>query len=145
MISIKKEKWIRLLLKDGLSNRKTARRVGVSRGTVNTIAKLPNLRKRKRSPKALRKLRKPRKCKTCGERVDIWPCLICHPKVGDYDDSRSRKEINKVPTSEIPVLLGIIYDIKELHKLHLINHPLFCDLARRARKSLKRIITNRSM
>lgn len=50
----------------------------------------------------------------------ISPCLICH-------------------VSEVPELIRIINDLQELHKLQLISHPLFGELARRARRSLRKI------
>lgn len=50
----------------------------------------------------------------------VPPCLTCH-------------------VSEAPELLRIVNDLQELHKLALIPHPLFKELAHRARESLKKI------
>jgi len=85
MISVEKEQQIRLLLKDGLSIRKIAKKVEVARGTVTAIKKLSEMRKRNSFQDGIKKLKKPRRCKTCGGMMKLWPCLWCHPEAGDYD------------------------------------------------------------
>lgn len=146
MISIAKEKQIRLLLKKGLSNREIAKRTGTARATVDALKKLPKLRERKykRLRRELKKLKEPRKCPTCEGMVEIWPCILCHPGVGNYDDPRPteipcRQQMSKALVTEIPQLLRIILDIQELHELHLIHHALFDALASRARASLQKL------
>jgi len=138
MIPSEKEKRIRSLLAQGLSNAAIARDVGVDPETV---------RVRRKSPKQkLEKLKKPRRCKICRGKVKIWPCLKCHPKVGDYSElERTRKwreacvPPKEILSSEALELFYIVNEIQELHKLQLIKHPLFHDLAHRAKDSLKRI------
>lgn len=148
MISIEKEKQIRLLLGKGLSNREIARKTGTARATVDALAKLPGLRERKckRSRQELKKLRGPRKCPTCEGIVEIWPCLVCHPGMGNYNDPKPiriprRQQMSKALISEVPELLRIALDIRELHELNLIHHALFDDLAARARLSLRKLPT----
>jgi len=85
MIPIEKEIQIRLMLKKGLSTRMIAREIGVARQTVETIKSLPRLRRR-RKPCTILPKNRPRKCSTCGGMVKIWPCLLCHPEIGDYDE-----------------------------------------------------------
>lgn len=149
MIPIAKEIQVRLLLKEGLSNREIARRTKVARGTIATIKTFPKLRNRQHSPKVFRRVRKPCRCKTCGAKVKILPCLACHPEVGRYDESKPAPHVplimlpsgvvNRCFASEAPELFRIVHDIQELHKLGLIAHPLFHTLAHRARDSLQRL------
>jgi hypothetical protein len=89
---------IERLLRDGhLSQRKIAERLGVSRGTVNAIArgKRPDYRARKRGPEE--DFVGPRgpltRCPGCGAMVEM-PCLAC--RVRAIQQSRRR------PPSESP-------------------------------------------
>jgi len=72
---------IRHLLDEGaISQRKIARRLGVSRGTVNAIAqgKRPDgLGRRDVSDDFLPPVGPPRRCPGCGGLV-LMPCLLCH-------------------------------------------------------------------
>lgn len=142
MISIAKEKQIRLLLKDGLTNREVAKRARVSRDTVATIKKSPELRKRP-PPKRLKRLRKPRRCKTCGTLLKTQLCLLCHPEIGRYDDPKleinPKRQYNGILLTEVPELVVVAKDVCELHKLHLIHHVLFRSLASRAKDSLQKL------
>jgi len=88
----------RLLHEGGLSQRKIARRVGVSRGTVNAIA-----RGRRPDYRALRRDRVDEfaapcgpfaRCPTCGARVQM-PCLAC--RVRAFRESRRRSRRRAVP------------------------------------------------
>jgi hypothetical protein len=84
---------IRLLLREGtLSQRKIAKRLGVSRGTVNAIAQ------GKRTdypggPDALGDFvpaaGPPRRCPSCGGMV-FMPCLLCHVRSMRAAGNRSR-------------------------------------------------------
>lgn len=88
MIPLDKEKQIRNLLKKGISGREIAKIIGVSRGTIQRIKKLPRLRKHDPPVQGFRKLKqlkKARRCNICGGKVKIWPCLLCHPEVVYYD------------------------------------------------------------
>ncbi len=87
MISIEKEEKIRSMLRNGASKHEISRKVCVSRGTIHTISKLPELRTRRRTLKIskLNKLKKPRRCSECGGLVKIWPCLLCNPETGEQN------------------------------------------------------------
>jgi hypothetical protein len=81
----------RLLSKGDLSQRKIARRVGVSRGTVNAIAlgKRPDYRarQRERADDFVAPCGPPRRCPSCGAMVEM-PCVAC--RVRAYQESRRR-------------------------------------------------------
>lgn len=145
MISIAKEKQIRLLFRKGLSNREIARKTGIARGTVDILKKLPELRERKskRPHREPKKLKEPRKCPTCQGKVEIWPCLLCRPGMNDPEPMKTpyRQQMSKALITEIPRLLRIAHDVRELHKLRLVRHPLFDALASRARDSLQKLPT----
>lgn len=69
-----------LLAGGGLSQRKIAQRVGVSRGTVNAIArgKRPDyLPRRQPADGLIPPSGPPRRCPGCGGMVQM-PCLVCH-------------------------------------------------------------------
>ena len=72
---------IRHLLDEGaISQRKIARRLGVSRGTVNAIAqgKRPDgMGRRDEAEDFLAPVGLPRRCPGCGGMV-LMPCLLCH-------------------------------------------------------------------
>ena len=73
---------IRNLLRTGrLSQRKIARRIGVSRGTVNAIARgrRPNnpARRKQVAPGFAPPDGMPERCPGCGGMVQM-PCLFCH-------------------------------------------------------------------
>lgn len=81
MIATVLAKEIRRLLDDGkLSQRRIARRVGISRGTVNAIAlgKRPDYEalRRKRGDDFLPPAGLPVRCPGCGGMVQM-PCLLC--------------------------------------------------------------------
>ena len=70
-----------LLARGGLSQRTIARRMGVSRGTVNAIARgrRPDYAAVRREPGADFRAPSgpPRRCRGCGGMVQM-PCLVCH-------------------------------------------------------------------
>jgi hypothetical protein len=72
---------IRHLLDEGaISQRKIARHLGVSRGTVNAIAqgKRPDgMGRRDEAEDFLSPVGPPRRCPGCGGMV-LMPCLLCH-------------------------------------------------------------------
>jgi len=79
MISFAVEDEIKRLLGEGrLSQRKIARRVGVSRGTVNAIArgKRPDHGPRRPGDDSPFPSGRPARCPTCGGLVQM-PCLAC--------------------------------------------------------------------
>lgn len=151
MISVQREETIRHLLSDGLSIRGIADRMEVSRTTVQAIKRAsgPRIRKRKtpqtkqKTPAGRKRLRESRKCEICGALLKTWPCVLCHP----FADNTHRKE-SKISCSEIIAettaaesleLFRIVRDLQALSRLHLIENPLFTNLANRAAKSLERI------
>jgi len=75
---------VRSLLKTKLSNRRIARQVGISKGTVKAIKDSPDIRPRRFIPKIKRA--KEHKCETCGGLIKTEICLLCHPEVGYYDE-----------------------------------------------------------
>ena len=94
MISFAVVDEIDRLLKQGeLSQRKIAARVGVSRGTVNAIArgKRPDYRARRqeRQDEFLAPGGPPARCPTCGAMVQM-PCLAC--RVRAMQESRRRPQ-----------------------------------------------------
>lgn len=65
------------LLADGLSARKVALAVGVSRGSVHNIAhrKLePSLAWQRQEPE---QLKEPIRCPTCRAKINVVPCVRC--------------------------------------------------------------------
>lgn len=132
LIAIKKEIKTRNLLKEGLlSERAIAKIVGISRKTVAVIKQSPKLRKRSPiRPKSFIQSTRPYKCKLCGGRVKTRPCIMCHLRV------LSDRMIQSQEMQELPEAFRVIMDIWSLHELNLIPHPLFCDLANRARQVL---------
>jgi hypothetical protein len=81
MIPLAAVDQIKRLLKEGtLSQRRIARRVGVSRGTVNAIAqgRRPDdhARRREREDGSVAPSGPVRRCRTCGGMVQM-PCLAC--------------------------------------------------------------------
>ena len=68
----------RLLEEGALSQRKIAARVGVSRGSVNAIArgKRPDYGARRRGGELVVPSGRPARCPTCGGLVQM-PCLAC--------------------------------------------------------------------
>ncbi len=144
MIPFEKEMKIYVLLKEGLDNAEIGRRVGVGTTTVERKRKQATFTACSPAPCQLRRLSKFRKCETCGIRTKTWPCLLCHPEVGYYNEPRpavnpGKLEMNKVLANEAPALLGLARDIQELYELGIIPHILFRNLACRARSSLERI------
>lgn len=139
MISVAKEQRVRFLFKGGLSNRAIARVTGVSRKTVGAIRKEPELRKRPlREFGESKKLRRPYRCKTCGAKIRTYPCVICNLE-GSYDNkSKVTPKLHSQQVSRVLTLdlLRIAEDIRNLHKLNLVHHPLFHNLAERAEQSL---------
>jgi len=85
----------RLLHEGGLSQRKIARRVGVSRGTVNAIARgqRPDYRalRRERANDFVAPTGPVARCPTCGARVQM-PCLACRVRAIRESRRRSRRE-----------------------------------------------------
>ena len=83
----------RLLHEGGLSQRKIARRVRVSRGTVNAIARgqRPDYRalRRERADDFVAPTGPVARCPTCGARVQM-PCLAC--RVRAIQESRRRSQ-----------------------------------------------------
>jgi hypothetical protein len=70
---------VRLLADGRMSQRKIARAVGVSRGTIGAIAKghRPRVRRAEdRWGEPIRPLGPPRRCGSCGGLV-FMPCLLC--------------------------------------------------------------------
>jgi hypothetical protein len=80
---------LRLLAEGRLSQRKIARTVGVSRGTIGAIAKghRPRIRRSvERWADPNRPLGPPRRCGGCGGLV-VMPCLLCRVrelKAGEF-------------------------------------------------------------
>ena len=137
MIPPEKEEQIRLLLKEELPHRKIARIVGVNKGTVKAVGIRSRLQKHEGLFREFIRVEKYR-CKTCGGMAITQPCFLCSnswPVI-----IPSRKQISEALIVEIFELYRIARDISELHKLCLIPHPLFCTLACRAEKSLRRIL-----
>jgi len=85
----------RLLHEGSLSQRKIARRVGVSRGTVNAIARgqRPDYRalRRERVDEFAAPSGPVTRCPTCGARVQM-PCLACRVRALQESRRRSRRE-----------------------------------------------------
>lgn len=102
LISVEKQKQIRLLLNKGLSKEEVAKRVGVHKKTVLRLCNLHSTY-----------------------------CKESEKKCSYSKKTISIREVNFE-------LFCIVRDIQELHKLGLISHPLFKELACRARKSLRR-------
>jgi hypothetical protein len=96
MISFAVEDEIKRLLGEGrLSQRKIARRVGVSRGTVNAIArgKRADYQPRRPGPgeDVLAPSGRPARCTTCGGLVQM-PCLACRVRALQEDGRRRVRE-----------------------------------------------------
>ena len=91
----------RLLQEGGLSQRMIARRVGVSRGTVNTIARgqRPDYRarRRQRADDFVAPSGPVCRCPTCGARVQM-PCLACRVRAIRESRRRSRRESPRGPS-----------------------------------------------
>ena len=66
----------RMLREDGLSQRETARRCGVSRGTVRSVALGQRCRRPPKPDGFQDPDREPQRCPECGGRVRM-PCLGC--------------------------------------------------------------------
>lgn len=85
----------RLLDEGNLSQRKIARRVGVSRGTVNAIARGKRAdyraRQREREGEFVAPSGPVARCATCGAMVQM-PCLACRIRAMKEDQRRSRRE-----------------------------------------------------
>lgn len=87
MIPLTLEIEIRNLLDNGLLQQEIARRLKVDRKTVAVIKSLPELRIRTQKIKAkLKKLKKNKRCRSCGGLLKLWPCLLCYPQAGYYDE-----------------------------------------------------------
>ena len=148
LISVEREKEVRAMLQGGSSNRQISLRTGVSRATIAAIKKTPKLRKRaykKVHNQESKRIESAKRCLICGAKVRVWPCLFCHPRRGGELASvtnTERKRLAKVfvCSAEIPELFRITYDLLELYKLGLINHPLFKSLAMRANSCFRRIL-----
>lgn len=152
MISLEKEMQIRSLLQMELSEREIACRTKVCKQTVGRIKHSPEVGKRTPRKKIKLKESQKKRCKECGGIIVIEPCLVCHPNKGYYDAVimqsaatvpsplvYQKQLTNRVSLSETTELLRIVNDLQEFHKLGLISHPLFRDLARRSRNILQRI------
>jgi IS30 family transposase len=64
LIPMHKEIKVRALLKESLSLREIAKKVGVGRSTVRRIKRAPGLRIR--TPRLTHRLRTPKRCELCG-------------------------------------------------------------------------------
>jgi len=98
MISLGVVDQIKRLLEEGdLSQRKIARQVGVSRGTVNAIArgKRPDYeaRGRDREDDVVAPGGPPARCPTCGGMVEM-PCLACRVRAMRESRRRPRRQAN---------------------------------------------------
>ena len=147
MISIAKEKEIRLLAGKGLSIRTIAKTTGISRPVIRVVKQLKELRPRPTPDcKLFERLQQPRKCPTCGAEVITWPCVLCYSrKRGDGLELIIDPPKQQMSQALFTEFLYIVLDIRDLHKLNLISHPLFCHLADRAEQSLSNTIHNGSV
>jgi hypothetical protein len=95
MISFAAEEEIKRLLGEGrLSQRKIARRVGVSRGTVNAIAggKRPDRGPGRPADDSPLPSGRPARCPTCGGMVQM-PCLACRVRALQAGGRRRGREV----------------------------------------------------
>jgi len=88
----------RLLAAGSLSQRGIARRIGVSRGSVNAIAQGkrpdPQTRRPAREDALVAPSGPPVRCPTCGGLVQM-PCLACRLRA--LDESRRRRAVSTTP------------------------------------------------
>jgi len=92
---------LRLLADGRMSQRKIARAVGVSRGTIGAIAKGHRPRVRRvedRWGRSIRPLGPPKRCRGCGGLV-FMPCLLC--RVRELKATKNSRELQTRETANV--------------------------------------------
>ncbi len=141
MIAVGREIEVRKLLASGSTVTEIYRLTGVSRLTIRTIRKYPNLRERYLNPINARRLRTPRKCHKCGGMVNFWPCIACWPQRVDFRDATRQDDDAEYMEVEhlMPEIKRIIVDLRRYYEDNKIADGHLAAIGKRASEIYDRL------